>query len=167
MDYNEHGVEARFRIPARHVSDPPSSSTPPIAFPRAAPGHPETPPPNVLEGQSVLLVEDSLIIALDAEDILRKLGADEVYTAASVEAAFDLIDSAPPSVAILDINLGHTESFAVADRLLELGTPFVFATGYGEQAQIPIPHRGRVVIQKPYTTEIVARSMASLLASGM
>lgn len=167
MDYNGQGLEARFRIPARHVSEPPSANTPPIAFQRAASGHPQAPPPNVLEGQCVLLVEDSLIIALDAEDILRKLGADEVCTAASVEAALDLIDSSRPSVAILDINLGHTESFAIADRLLELGTPFVFATGYGEQAQIPVAHRGRVVIQKPYTTEIVARSLASLLASGM
>jgi light-regulated signal transduction histidine kinase (bacteriophytochrome)/CheY-like chemotaxis protein len=166
MAYNEDGVEALFRIPARHVSDPPAAGTPLVTFPKVAAGH-QQPPPDVLAGQTVLLVEDSLIIALDAEDILRKLGADDVCTAASVEAALDLIDSSPPTVAILDINLGHTESFAIADRLLELKTPFVFATGYGEQAQIPVAHRGRVVIQKPYTTEIVARSLASLLATGM
>ena len=75
--------------------------------------------------------------------------------------------STPPTLAILDINLGYGDSFPVADRLLELRVPFVFATGYGEQAQIPTQHHGRAVIQKPYTLEIVARAMASLLATGM
>jgi len=167
VDYHESGVEATFRIPARHVSDPVDNKMPAIAIPRAAPGHPQEPPPNVLAGQRVLLVEDSLIIALDAEDILRKLGAENVDTAASVEAALDLIDNIRPTVAILDINLGHAESFPIADRLLELQIPFLFATGYGEQARIPTEHHGRAVIQKPYTLEIVARSIASLLATGM
>jgi light-regulated signal transduction histidine kinase (bacteriophytochrome) len=167
MEYSENGVEAVFSIPSRHVSDAGPSAPSPVTFPKPAPGEAPQAPPNVLAQQRVLLVEDSLIIALDAEDILRKLGADEVNTGASVDAALDLIDLSPPTVAILDINLGYGESFPIADRLLELEIPFVFATGYGEQAQIPMDHRGRVVIQKPYTLEIVARALASLLASGM
>jgi len=168
MDYKVEGLEARFRIPARHVSDPDEAAAlPTFNFQRPAPGHQQEPPPNVLAGQQVLLVEDSLIIALDAEDILRKLGADEVSTAASVEAALDLIDAEKPSLAILDINLGHADSFPIADHQLQLRIPFVFATGYGEQAKIPTEHRGRAVIQKPYTLEIVARAMASLLSTGM
>ncbi len=168
VNYNADGLEAQFRIPARHVSDPDQAAAQPaLNLQRPAPGHAQEPPPDVLAGQRVLLVEDSLIIALDAEDILRKLGADEVCSASSVEAALELIDLEQPSVAILDINLGHVDSFPIADHLLELKIPFVFATGYGEQAQIPTAHRGRAVIQKPYTLEIVARSMASLLATGM
>jgi light-regulated signal transduction histidine kinase (bacteriophytochrome) len=165
--YLETGVEAYFCIPSRHVSDPVDKGVPAIVIQRPSPGHPQEAPPNVLAGQSVLLVEDSLIIAIDAEDILRKLGAEDVTTAASVEASFDLIEAAPPTIGILDINLGYGDSFPIADRLLELNIPFVFATGYGEQAQIPTQHHGRAVIQKPYTLEIVARALASLLATGM
>ena len=51
------------------------------------------------------------------------------------------------------------------DLPFERHIPFVFATGYGEQAQIPQQHRGRSVIQKPYTIEIVARTVAALLAN--
>lgn len=161
--YAESGFEADFRIPARHVADPKPGGTPAIRFPRTGAGHRETPPADLLAGQRVLLVEDSLIIALDAEDIVARLGAEEVATAASVEAALNLMESSPPTVAILDINLGNANSFAIADVLLEQKVPFMFATGYGEEANFPDKHRGRPVIQKPYTIENVARALAGIL----
>lgn len=166
VEYKPDGVEAVFRIPARHVSAPKTFAGPAIRFPRASAGHPQVPPYPMLKGHDLLLVEDSLIIALDAEDIAGRLGADSVSTAATVQAALDIIDSARPSVAMLDINLGDSTSFAIADRLMDLNIPFLFATGYGEQAQLPADHRGRTVVQKPYTLENVARAMDELLAGG-
>lgn len=163
VEYAETGFEADFCIPARHVSKPADTTHLPIRFPRSAVGHREEPPANLLAGQRVLLVEDSLIIALDAEDIATRLGADDVATAASVDAALDLIAASPPTVAILDINLGNGTSFPIADMLLERQVPFMFATGYGEQAQFPDKHRGRQVVQKPYTIENVARALAEVL----
>ena len=163
VDYAPGGVEARFRIPARHVSEPRDVSGTPIRYPRPAFGHPTTPPDHMLAGHQVLLVEDSLIIALDAEDVVQRLGADAVSTAATLDAALDIIEETRPTVAMLDINLGDRNSFPIADRLLELGVPFLFATGYGEQAQTPLNHRDRIIVQKPYTLENVARAMAELV----
>ena len=163
IDYKPDGVEARFRIPARHVSDAKTFAGPAVKFQRPAPGHPQTPPHQMLTGREVLLVEDSLIIALDAEDIVSRLGAAAVATAASVASALDHLDARAPDVAMLDINLGDHNSFAVADQLDELGVPFLFATGYGEQALLPEQHRGRTVVQKPYTLENVARAMDELI----
>ena len=165
VDYAPSGVEARFRIPARHVSEPRDVGGTPIKFPRPAFGHPTAAPDRMLDGHEVLLVEDSLIIALDAEDVVNRLGAASVSTAATVDAALDVIDQRPPTVAMLDINLGDRNSFPIADRLLELGVPFLFATGYGEQAQIPMEHNDRIVVQKPYTLENVARAMVELVGS--
>jgi light-regulated signal transduction histidine kinase (bacteriophytochrome) len=163
IEYKPTGVEAVFRIPARHVSEPKTFAGPAIRFPRPSAGHPQVPPYPMLKGHDLLLVEDSLIIALDAEDIAGRLGADSVSTAATVQAALDIIDSSRPSVAMLDINLGDSTSFVIADRLMDLNIPFLFATGYGEQAQLPADHRGRSVVQKPYTLENVARAMDELL----
>lgn len=162
--YAETGFEADFCIPARHVSKPRAGGAPMARFPRTPQGPREEPPADLLNGERLLLVEDSLIIALDAEDIATRLGAAEVMTAASVDAALDLIAAQPPTVAILDINLGSTTSFAIADALLERRIPFMFATGYGEQAQFPDQHRGRAVVQKPYTMENIARALADMLA---
>ncbi len=161
--YNPEGFEADLRIPARHVVDSRPGAGTRVRFPKTAPGQREEPPADLLAGQRMLLVEDSLIIALDAEDIVTRLGATDVATAASVDAALDLIAASPPTLAILDINLGSTTSFAIADQLLERGIPFMFATGYGEQAQFPDQHRGRPVVQKPYTIENVARALAGML----
>ncbi len=105
----------------------------------------------------MLLVEDSLIIAMDAEDILLTLGADSVATAASVPQALAELRDAAPTAAILDINLGSETSLPIADRLHALGIPFLFATGYGEQAQLPAIHAAVPVLQKPYTIEGVER----------
>jgi len=164
VDYKESGVEAHFRIPARHVSEQKNFAGPRIKYPRAAVGHAPILPKQILAGQKMLLVEDSLIIALDAEDIAGRLGAASVSTAATVEGALENIDEDLPTVAMLDINLGDRTSFVVADRLADLNVPFIFATGYGEQAQLPEQHRGRIVVQKPYTLENIARAVDELLS---
>lgn len=162
IDYLEAGVEAEFCIPARHVAESASYGGKPIRFASTAPSGSAHPPEAVLRGESILLVEDSLIIALDAEDILKRLGARQVVTAGTVEGALDAIKTSRPTMAMLDINLGDRTSFAIADRLHELGIPFLFATGYGEQAQLPPDHEGRTVVQKPYTLENVARALPEL-----
>lgn len=160
--FQESGFEADFCIPKRHVAEA-SGAARVIHFPKSGPGHVEEPPQNLLSGQRVLLVEDSLIIALDAEDILSRLGAESVVTAGSVDAALDLIDAARPTIALLDINLGIGTSFPIADVLHEREVPFMFATGYGEQAKFPDVHRARPVVQKPYTIGNIARALATLL----
>ena len=162
--YEPGGVHAVFRIPARHLSEPRSTDgAKTIKYPRPAIGHPQLLPDAVLANHDILLVEDSLIIALDAEDIANRLGAASVTTAATVEGALEFIDAARPTVAMLDINLGDRHSYPIADRLAEVGVPFIFATGYGEQANPPIEHRGRPIVQKPYTLENVARAFDSLI----
>lgn len=163
--YDPDGVKATFLIPGRHVSERSGPASPAsLKISRHSPAYsPTHTPSQFLEGRRVLLVEDSLIIALDAEDILARLGG-EVMTASTVEGALDLIDAERPALAVLDINLGDQSSFTVADRLNELGIPFVFATGYGEQALLPGIHQSRTVIQKPYTIEGIAKVLQEVIA---
>jgi CheY-like chemotaxis protein len=165
IEFRPEGVHAHFRIPARHVSVPRDHSGPLIRFPRPVPTINGPVPEQVIKGANVLLVEDSLIIALDAEDILKRLGAAHVATGATVEGALDTIRAARPTLAVLDINLGDQTSYAVADRLHELGVPFLFATGYGEKADLPPDHVDRRVLQKPYTLENMARALAELVGA--
>ena len=161
IDYAPAGVRAAFSIPARHVSDPKSFGTTPIRAVRPNTSSQQTLDPHLLDRKSVLLVEDSLIIALDAEDILDRFGAD-VSTASTTEAAHDILDRDKPDFAILDINLGDQTSFGIADRLVEMGIPFFFASGYGEQASLPMALRSSTVVQKPYTTHNIANAIEDL-----
>lgn len=98
----------------------------------------------------VLVVEDSLIIAMDTEDNLRGLGVTTVTTAGSVAAALASIDIDPPDLAILDYNLGSETSDPIAEVLRARGIPFVLATGYGELAA-DLEKRGAFgLLKKPY-----------------
>jgi light-regulated signal transduction histidine kinase (bacteriophytochrome) len=160
IHYKLAGVEAHFCIPARHVSARRTPSLPiePPATPTGSPPKVEAP----LSGETVLLVEDSLIISMDAEDVLLQLGAGRVVPAATVRQAIEEIDSGVPALALLDINLGDETSFPIAERLIGLGVPFLFATGYGDQAQLPPAFAKVPVLQKPYTMAGIADGVASL-----
>ena len=163
--FDPDGLRASFRVPARHVVESVEPVRGAIAAARTSPiaAAKATADLTLLAGKRVLLVEDSLIIALDADDILRRLGAADVVTDGTVAGSVGILETDPPDLAILDINLGDYNSFPIADKLLSLGIPFMFATGYGEQAKLPSQHRARIVLQKPYTLATMIRSLPQLL----
>ena len=149
------GVQARFVIPAQYVDMVVSNSGVPVHAEMAKPAPPR------LSG-TALIVEDNLIIAMSAEVILLELGARHVETAASVSNALKSIERLRPSFALLDLNLGSENSIAVGMKLLQLKVPFIFATGYGERAPIPVELAAIPVIQKPYTSDIIERTLSKL-----
>lgn len=156
--YLRDGLEADFCIPARYVVGPTSERSNPVPIGATEPK--TNPDDQPLSGLNVLLVENNLIIAMDGEDILRRLGAD-VATAPSVTEAMEILAGQSFDLALLDVNLGDETSFGIADRLAADGVPFVFATGYGEGIAQANSHSDAPVLQKPYTmegmTDILAR----------
>lgn len=149
IDYELAGVHARFLIPGDFVRRVDKAAPQVDTTTRIAPEEIAIP-------SDVLLVEDNYIIALDAEDALRRLGAREIRTASNVNAALELIDERVPEFAVLDVNLGIETSFEIANRLLTLGVPFAFMTGYGESESFPdeLAHVPR--IRKPFTHQSLA-----------
>lgn len=104
---------------------------------------------NVLAGRRVLVVEDQYAIALDLCEGLDRQGADVVGPASSVEDALDMLEGgARPDVAVLDIQLRGGLVYPLADRLLQLGVPYLFTTAC-EQSEIPERHRRAPRFEKP------------------
>ena len=163
VDYAQTGLVACFTIPARHLAVASEVRGTPLVYADEQQQSVSV-RSDLLADLGVLLVEDSLIIALDAEDILRRLGARNVTTAGSVGDAISAIHTDRPDIAILDVNLGDHNSFAIADALAEAEIPFMFATGYGEKMVLPGAHRDRIVLQKPYTMASFARRLPELIA---
>ena len=160
------GLEADFLIPARHVSTGGVADAAQQALPVADPRDTASPREAATIGGVALLVEDSLIIAMDAEDILISLGAERVVTANGVAQAMLELDREPVSVAVLDFNLGSETSLPVALELDRRGIPFVFATGYGEQLVLPPELEGRGVLKKPYTALGMRRLLGDAVGTG-
>ena len=98
----------------------------------------------------VLVVEDEMLVSMLVEDMLEDLGHVPVGPAARLDAGINLANSETLDLAILDINLGGTKSFPIADVLTARGVPVIFATGYGasglDQRFLKFP-----VIAKPFS----------------
>jgi light-regulated signal transduction histidine kinase (bacteriophytochrome) len=156
LHYRLAGFEADFGIPARFIV----ASTPDAAKAKAETKRSEQ-VSKPLTGQTVLLVEDSMIIALDSEDALRELGAKAVLVAASTAQAMIVLANNDIDLAVLDFNLGPETSISVADALIERGVRFVFATGYGDGLDLDARFKGIGVIKKPYMGADIAAVLAT------
>lgn len=153
ISYPPNGMTASLVIPAKHVSLVDGGE--PEVDAKAEKRDIES-----LAGMSVLLVEDQSLIALDTEDLLRRLGARDVRLSPDAAHAVRTLGSFRPDAAILDFNLGEGTSEAVADQLVAMGVPFVFATGYGDSVMIP-GHLGAVpVVRNPASMTSVATQLA-------
>lgn len=159
LQFETGGVRARFLIPHVFVSSARRSSPKPQNADegQADPGRP-------LEGKSVLLVEDQFVIAMDAEEALLELGAREVFTAASSAEALKAIEKQVPDFGVLDINLGNGTSAEIADALLKLEVPFIFATGYGESDTVTGSMSDIPVVRKPYSFAMLSIAATQLAA---
>jgi CheY-like chemotaxis protein len=111
----------------------------------------------------ILVVEDELMIRMLLDDMLSELGYAVAAEAARIEEALEATKKADFDLAILDANLNGQPVLPVADALVARGTPFVFATGYGE---MPEPYRDRLTLKKPFQMDGLKRMLQSALDSG-
>ncbi|GGD65274.1 GAF domain-containing protein [Erythrobacter arachoides] len=158
--YNLGGVEADFLIPSKYAT--PSEAGDDAGADTAAPAPAAPQISNADSRDGVLVVEDSMIIAMDAEDMLRSLGFRTVIVASSAATALQELARHEPLFAILDYNLGDETSEAVAERLTALGVPFWFVTGYGDAVAQLSSSDARGVIQKPYSKSDLEGIVTSL-----
>jgi light-regulated signal transduction histidine kinase (bacteriophytochrome) len=160
VEYAPAGFEAAFFIPQVHIAELTQSFKDDDGdesdVTRLLPGKEDRP----LEGFELLLLEDNFIVSLEAEDILKSLGAKQVHVAPTVAAAMQIIEREKLHFAMLDINLGLETSDAVAERLGQLGVPFVFASGYDETATPQGTREPRSLVTKPFDLQLVRAAVA-------
>ena len=152
IEYKLSGVEARFCVPARYVTwkgerGARLPGTRKTTHDQHTLSSPESVP------TSTLLVEDSMIIALDTEDCLRELGVHSIHVESTVAGALRALEKGEPDLAILDYNLGKESSERVAEVLRERGVPFWLATGYGEMSERLEELGAKGLLTKPYGKE--------------
>lgn len=111
----------------------------------------------------VLVVEDESVVALFMEDLLAELGYQVAGIVARLDDAMARAGDGTFDVAILDVHLQGEDVFPFAERLTEVGTPFVFATGYGERGILE-GFRDVPTLQKPFTPDELGKVIADLCA---
>jgi two-component sensor histidine kinase len=160
VEYRADGVQAMLRADARAIADP-VAETPVIEIDLptgASQGRADTPHGGV-EGLRLLVVEDAVLLAMELEAGLVEAGATVVGSAADLGEAMAML-SLEIDAAVLDANLNGESVEPLAAALHARGTPFVFATGYGERGA---PEGfGAPVVRKPYNVHQIVRALAEV-----
>lgn len=152
IKYDVRGVKARFRVPAEYVSSSDKLTEPNDELAAVEPAA-------ELSGHA-LIVEDSIIIAMDAEAMLQELGAETVHMASNVAEALRVLTAHPIKFALLDVNLGNETSTPVAHALIQTKCPFILATGYGDSGGMTDEFPNTPIIQKPID-QVIFRDVLS------
>ena len=111
------------------------------------------------QGCRVLVVEDEALIGLVLEDILDTLGCALAANAATLGEAQPTVEAATFDVAILDVHVSGEPVYPLAETIVALGKPVIFATGASADS-LPARFRDCPVLEKPYTFAMVEAALA-------
>lgn len=114
-----------------------------------------------IQGLRVLIVEDSVLLALELEAGLTEAGATVVGSAATFEEGARMLEL-DFHVAVLDANLNGRSAAPLGHTLAARGVPFIFATGYDKAGAAPEGFAAPVV-PKPYNIRQIARALKQAL----
>jgi CheY-like chemotaxis protein len=111
----------------------------------------------------IMIVEDEYMLAEALDELFTGQGYAVVGPTGTLWESLALLDVVEkPDVALLDVNLGGEPVFPVADRLIELGVPYVFITGY-DSGSIPERYRDATHCRKPFSTASLTSAVAKVL----
>jgi len=87
---------------------------------------------------SILVVEDEVIVSLDIQQKLKRLGYDIADSAVTGREAVDMAARTHPDLVLMDIRLKGDMDGIEAARLIgaKTGTPVVFLTAYGDEETV-------------------------------
>jgi len=109
-------------------------------------------------GTRVLIVEDEFLLAEETRRKLEALGSTVIGPTPDVDKALEYLDTTQVDAAILDIYVAGEFVFPVAERLQDMGIPFVFASAYDAKV-IPPRFEGFVLCEKPFELEKIAQAL--------
>jgi CheY-like chemotaxis protein len=106
-----------------------------------------------------LVIEDDSIIRMDLEETLKGFGLKHVHGASTLEAAAKIIESSPIRFAVLDYNVGPSNTVAMAEALTARGVPALFLTAYGASVDLPPSLAHVQVLAKPFSSDLLAEAL--------
>jgi DNA-binding NtrC family response regulator len=113
-----------------------------------------------LHSPRVFIAEDSVLISMDLEEILKGIGCHVVGISSNIGQSLHVIDRDDIDVAVVDHLLDDGTSEPLTRALAAKAIPFVICTGSAPQAIAC--HPGAPVLYKPYNTEDVCRVVSEL-----
>ena len=111
-----------------------------------------------LEGLSVLIIEDEVLIAMMLLNEIERAGGTPIGPVTSVAAALKEIESGSADVALVDGKLIDGSAADLAAALAGRRIPYVVVSGY-EEANLPAPLQGAPFIAKPISLPLLIEAI--------
>lgn len=112
-------------------------------------------------GQTVLVVDDELMIRQVLARILTRLGHRPVLAADEPSARSALVEGEPISLVFLDLNLGHQSGLLVGHALHDWAPELPIVLMSGDHS-LKCPPWARLVLRKPFVADDVAATLQPL-----
>jgi CheY-like chemotaxis protein len=122
-------------------------------------------PTTAMSAKRVLVIEDSIMVVIVIETVLKDLGWTMVGPASRVKEALELVETESFDGAMLDLNLDGEMTWDIAALLQDKGVPFVFSTGYDGSSFLPDRFAHQRVLSKPFGPEQIEQELNRLFAS--
>jgi hypothetical protein len=117
------------------------------------------------ESASILVVEDEIIVSGLIADILTDSGLKVAGPFRTNRDCLLFLDHDRPDAAVLDFNIADGDSGPIAERLRELGVPFIVASAFpSEIASGPVAAALRW-ISKPFSETALTEGVCACLFS--
>ena len=114
-----------------------------------------------LRGRTILVVEDSPLVAAAVEEILLELGCEVVGLAGTMADALQHCEQSDFDAAMVDLNIRGSKAFPLLKILAQRQIPFVLVTGYADWS-MPEEWSQAPRMPKPFNKEMVESSLLSL-----
>lgn len=118
---------------------------------------------HLLDGTTILVSEDEMLIALDVASAVAEAGAKVMGPYPDVDAALSAIERQCPSAAVIDWRLQEASALALCAKLAERNVPFVLYTGLSPSDFELCCGGDFVVLHKPAAVSEIVNHLARLL----
>lgn len=112
-------------------------------------------------GFNVIVLEDEPLVALMIEEMLQEMGCAIAAVALNDKEALAALGDPRIDLAVLDVNLGGTDSLLVAQECQRRGIPIIFATGYSVR-DVPVECLDWPIVPKPFSRQQMQRAMDAI-----
>jgi len=110
-----------------------------------------------LEGLTILVVEDDMLIQADLVLSLQRQGAQTI-AAGTVEDGLAAIGP-DLNISVLDILLGDTTVMPIAEKLHDIGIPFLFHSAIAGQSDYAAAFPNAIMLSKPASESLLIDSI--------
>ena len=111
----------------------------------------------------VMIVDDEALVLFDLVLTVEGLGYEVFSDSVSLSEALDCLGSSCPDAALLDIDVGGTLVWPLANILRERGCPIAFVSANRDHAELQDEFSSCLFVDKPASPDDIGKALEAMI----